>query len=79
MAEKRYFAVIMPRSSLEAILIAGYERGGKVIHSGRRCGFALDYYPDEAVSYRREFGRAIIGDFATRGEAVAAIMRKIRG
>ena len=79
MAEKRYFAIVMPQGRFEAISLAGYDRGSKVIHSRGQWGFALDYYPDEAVSYQREFGEGIIGDFATRGEAMVAILVRMHG
>jgi hypothetical protein len=69
---KRYFAVIT-RRPMEALLIAGSERDGKVLSRGDLTGFALDHYEDETARYRRELGRAIIGDYGTRPEAELAV------
>jgi hypothetical protein len=47
-------------------------------HSGVPLGYALDYYPDERATYLREEGAAIIGDFATREEAQAAVRKNLK-
>jgi hypothetical protein len=75
---KRYLAVIWPkRREMEALLIAGYERDGKIIDGGKLIGFAADYYEGEALS---PYGRkAIIGDYATRQEAEDAIGVRFAG
>jgi hypothetical protein len=76
MMMKRYFAVVWPKGrSIEAALITGAERDGKVITSGKRIGFAVDYYPDEARDYCRSYGSAIIGDYGTRRDAEEAICK----
>src|SRR5262249_15803701 len=71
MSDKRYFAVIWSaKNSLEATLLAGYRRNGKLF-SRRPCpyiGFVVDYYENETTKFKRELGRAVIGDFATRQE-----------
>jgi hypothetical protein len=73
-APKRYMAVILPeKRGAEAVLLAGYERDGKLFTSGSKVGFALDYYPEEEIGYRSHFKKAVLGDFATRGEAETAI------
>ena len=79
MNDKRYFGIILPKQqALQATLLAGYERDGKAITTSKLVGFALDYYSDETASYKKEFGDAIIGNFATRAEAEAAIENFIR-
>lgn len=76
--QKRYFAIIWPKHrGPQAALLAGYERDGRIIARDERIGFALDYYPEEAVNYKRDFGASIVGDFATRQEAEAAIERAL--
>jgi hypothetical protein len=78
MPAKRYLAVIWPKSrGVEAALIAGYERDGKVLARGKRIGFAVDYYENELTGYKRDFGQAIIGNFASREEAEKAIQAKL--
>jgi len=41
----------------EAAIIAGYERGGKIIERGNRVGFAVGYYPEKQA----DFGASIVG------------------
>jgi hypothetical protein len=71
---KRYFAIVWPkRRAAEAMLLAGCERDGKILSHGKSIGFALDYYEDEIAECLREYKSAIIGDYATRQEAEAAV------
>jgi hypothetical protein len=71
----RYFAIVWPASrAVEAAVLSGYERDGKVLRGKNLLGFALDYYPDEERRYRREFGKAIIGNFPTRELAEAGVV-----
>ena len=48
-----------------------------VVDASEKFGYALDYYPNEERSYKREQGSRIIGDFATPEEALDAVWRKI--
>jgi len=61
--------VIWPqRRAVEAATLASCERDGKVFEAGRRIGFALDYCPNENARCRRQFGRAVVSDLASRPE-----------
>lgn len=42
-------------------------------------GYALDAYPDERERYLRERGRAVLGEFASRREAMDALLAAFRG
>jgi hypothetical protein len=78
-ATKRYFGVVWSVTrAVEAAMLSGYERDGKVLHGKNSLGFALDYYPDEKRRYQRELGKSIIGDFPTRETAEAAIATALR-
>ena len=79
MSNKRYLGIVWPKKhAMQAALLAGYVRNGKVIAANNLVEFAFDYYPKEKRSYKKEFGNAIIGDFATRAEAEAAIENLMR-
>ena len=79
---KRYLAIIEREtmaSSLNAAFVTGYRRDGSVFQTGGRIGYALDYYPEEEASYRRYYGKSIIGDFASAEEAMKAIEVRFYG
>jgi hypothetical protein len=73
---KRYLAIICRKTAgtlTDAMLVAGYERGGKVFEQGKFIGYAVDYYPDEERAYRKQYSKSVHGDYATREEAHSAI------
>ena len=79
MTMKRYLGVIWPVTrAIEAAMLSGYERHGKVLRGKNSLGFALDYYPDEKRRYERELGKSIVGDFPTRETAEAAVATALR-
>jgi hypothetical protein len=48
-----------------------------VVCEHEKIGYALDYYPNEKRTYKREQGSLIIGDLATSKEALAAVRRRL--
>jgi hypothetical protein len=44
-----------------------------IVYRKEKTGFAQECYPEEREAYRRMERKAIIGDFATREEADAAV------
>jgi hypothetical protein len=48
-----------------------------VVNADKKIGYALDYYPSEKRTYKREQGSLIIGDFDTPNEALAAVRRRL--
>jgi septal ring-binding cell division protein DamX len=43
----------------------------------KRGGYAMEFYETERAGYLKEFGKFIIGDFATEDEAHKAIERAL--
>jgi hypothetical protein len=62
----------MTNSTLRWFAIVWLERGRV---AGR---YALDYRPEEKAAYERLHGANIIGDFATRAEASAAVRERLK-
>ena len=79
---KRYLAII-ERATMKAVanaaLVTGYTRGGVIFRVGNKIGYCVDYYPEEEAAYRREFGKNIVGDFASADEADSAIEKRMYG
>jgi hypothetical protein len=50
--------------------------------AGKSSGYALDVYPEEARKYRQQLKRGpdkLLGEYATKDEAEADVMRWLRG
>ena len=76
---KRYLGIIWAEHrNMGAFMLSGSERDGKILHCKPLIGFALDYYPEEKRRCERNLGKNIIGDFATRKEAEAAVTVKLQ-
>jgi hypothetical protein len=43
-----------------------------------RNGYAVDVYPEELAAWRREYGKQIVGEFPTVGEAQAIAFARVQ-
>ena len=49
-----------------------------VVEKRAKLGYVVDYYPEEKRAYERDYGVAIIGDFATPEEAEEAVTKRLQ-
>ena len=63
----------------QALSVSNKQRYFALLFPKDRLGYSIDYYPEEYVTYKREYRRNIIGDFGSIDEAQRAITKALKG